>query len=184
MPLRDGREPDPDRLPGSTSCRSLLRMAFRSGVDKVYLTTSTNGAGQVTAEHLTDHTYDARDRLVGIAQSACAVTAGTHTCTSTPVLTGATTYAHDDAGNRTQVTEDNGAGAVTRYYCHDARNQLTAVSTSSATCASGVIETYADTMRPAIGRPTAPEPSPTPPVASWRPAPRPAARPSSTPTAG
>jgi len=52
------------------------------------------------------------------------------------------TYEYDDAGNRTRVVEDNGAGAVTRYYCYDARNQLTKVATVAG-CGSGVLETYA-----------------------------------------
>jgi len=51
------------------------------------------------------------------------------------------TYEYDDAGNRTKVVEDNGSGAVTRYYCYDARNQLTKVATVAG-CGSGVLETY------------------------------------------
>ena len=112
-------------------------------VDKVFVTTKVNASGQATAEHVTDHTYDSRDRLIGIDQSSCMVSAGTHACTDTPVLTGDTAYTYDDAGNRASVIEDNGSGAITRYYCYDARNQLTAVSTSSATCTAGVVETYA-----------------------------------------
>ncbi len=111
-------------------------------VDKTYLTTKTNISDQVTAEHQTDFGYDSRDRLISIDQQACLVTAATHTCTSTPVVTGSTDYTYDDNGNRISVVEDNGSGAVTRYYCYDARDQLTSVSSSSATCASGVIETY------------------------------------------
>lgn len=111
-------------------------------VDKVYTSTRTNGTGQVTAEHVADHSYDTRDRLTGISQSGCIVNADTHTCTSLPVVTGTTTYLYDDVGNRTRVVEDNGSGAITRYYCYDARNQLAKVSATVADC-STAIETYA-----------------------------------------
>jgi RHS repeat-associated protein len=100
--------------------------------------------GTGTRERQTIHGYDSRDRLVTITVYVC-------TAKERPFCTGAEiasssvtdTYEYDDAGNRTKVVEDNGSGALTRYYCYDARNQLTSVSTSSATCASGVVETYA-----------------------------------------
>ncbi len=111
-------------------------------VDKVYVTTKTNGTNEVIAEHQTDYGYDGRDRLISIDQQACVVTADTHTCTSSPVLTGTTDYTYDDNDNRVSVVEDNGSGAVTRYYCYDARNQLVKVSSGSSTCASAVIETF------------------------------------------
>ena len=51
-------------------------------------------------------------------------------------------YAYDGNDSRTLVVEDNGAGAVTRHYCYDARNQLVGVY-SVAGCGSGVLESYA-----------------------------------------
>lgn len=98
-----------------------------------------------TAEHQTLYGYDTRDRLDTISVQLCAVSQ--NPCQSGNIVAGSAReiddYGYDDNDNRASVVENNGAGAVTRYYCHDARNQLVSVSTSSATCASGVIETYA-----------------------------------------
>jgi RHS repeat-associated protein len=94
-------------------------------------------------EHQTRYTYDERHRLASIAHVLCAT--AQRPCSGGNVLASvlASEYLYDGNDNRTTVTDNNGSGAVTRHYCYDARNQLVAVSTSSSTCASGVIETYA-----------------------------------------
>jgi RHS repeat-associated protein len=94
-------------------------------------------------EHETSFTYDARDRLDTITVRLCAVSQ--QPCAGGNILSTLVVndYAYDDNDNRTVVIENNGAGSVTRYYCYDFHNRLEKVSTSSASCASGVTETYA-----------------------------------------
>ncbi len=92
-------------------------------------------------EHETSFTYDARDRLDTITVRLCATSQ--QPCAGGNILSTLVVndYAYDDNDNRTVVIENNGAGAVTRYYCYDLHNRLEKVSTSSSSCAT-VAETY------------------------------------------
>jgi RHS repeat-associated protein len=110
-------------------------------VDKVYTPTKLNGSSQVIAEHVTDYGYDTRHRLTSLSQQVCPVTADTHSCTSTAVVTGSDSYQYDDNDNRTQVVESVGGTTTTTNYCYDALNRLVAVKVSSA-CTSSPSETY------------------------------------------
>ena len=93
-------------------------------------------------EHQTLYGYDARHRLTSITVRLCATSQ--RPCTGGNLLseTVANTYGYDDNDSRTSVVEDAGAGAVTRHYCHDARDQLVTVATAAG-CGSGVLESYA-----------------------------------------
>ena len=116
--------------------------AHNYAVDKVYTPTKRNGSGEVTAEHLTDFGYDSRHRLISIDESVCPVTAATHSCTSTAVVTGSDDYTSDDNDNRTQVVESkDGGAAVTTTYCYDALNRLIAAKLTTA-CTSSPTEAY------------------------------------------
>jgi len=103
-------------------------------VAAVYIPTGTG------KEHQTLYGYDGRDRLSTITQQLCTISSG-HSC-STATATGANTYLYDGNDSRTQVTEDNGSGATTRFYCHDARNQLIGVYSATG-CSTGLLEAYA-----------------------------------------
>jgi RHS repeat-associated protein len=97
--------------------------------------------GTGTRERQTIHEYDERDRLERITVLEC-TDDERPACTGGEIATStvANEFTYDDAGNRTMVTEDNGAGSVTRYYCYDARDQLTGVGDNSD--CSGNPETY------------------------------------------
>ncbi len=93
-------------------------------------------------EHQTLYTYDGRDRLDTITNVLCAT--NQRPCLGGNILSSvvADDYAYDANDSRTQVVENNGSGAVSRHYCHDARNQLIGVYSASG-CSSGLLETYA-----------------------------------------
>ncbi len=102
----------------------------------VYLPTA---AGK---EHQTAYAYDTRHRLDTISHVLCAATQ--RPCAGGNILSSAIAddYGYDANDNRAQVIEDNGAGAVTRHYCHDARNQLVGTY-SAAGCSTGLLEAFA-----------------------------------------
>jgi len=93
-------------------------------------------------EHQTLHTFDERHRLDTITHVLC--TTAQRPCIGGNVLstTLVNDYGHDANDNRTQVTENNGSGATTRHYCHDARNQLVGAYSASG-CSTGLLEAYA-----------------------------------------
>lgn len=83
--------------------------------------------------------YDTRHRLVSLTNQVCTLSGTGHACAST-VAAGSDTYTYDENDNRTRVTESNGSANLDRYYCYDARNQLT--NRGSAAACSGLDETY------------------------------------------
>ena len=93
-------------------------------------------------ERQTQFQYDGRHRLWKISEVLCATSGAI--CAGGDVLTTRLVdeYGYDGNDSRILVKEDNGAGQLTRHYCHDARDQVINVSTGSATCATGIIETY------------------------------------------
>lgn len=92
----------------------------------VYLPTIAD----LTREHQTLYTYDARHRASTLTEQLCVVSTG-HACSST-TATGSDTYAYDENDNRTQVVENNGATTSDRRYCYDALNQLIYRNTGAA----------------------------------------------------
>jgi RHS repeat-associated protein len=104
-------------------------------VSAVYLPTASG------KEHQTVNTYDVRHRLDTINHVLCAT--NQRPCVGGNILSSTTAddYGYDANDNRTEVIEDNGAGALTRHYCHDARNQLAGIY-STAGCSTGLLEAY------------------------------------------
>ncbi|TAL13723.1 MAG: hypothetical protein EPO00_00035, partial [Chloroflexota bacterium] len=103
----------------------------------VYLPT---GSGR---EFQSLYAYDVRHRLISITHQVCLVAdVNAHTCTSTTAA-GSDTYAYDNNDNRTRVNEANGAGSTDRFYCYDARDQLTYRNTGTACSSSAKDEAYA-----------------------------------------
>ncbi len=111
-------------------------------VSRFYLPTHYT-SGQRDAEAQDLYAYDSRHRLTSITHQACAVAAGTDTCTGAVTSTGSSSYAYDEGDNRVSATESSTGGtATTRYYCHDGLNRLTAVRAGAA-CTASPDEAYA-----------------------------------------
>ena len=112
---------------GTTGATTTYDPDHNYQVNWVYVPT---GSGR---EHQTHFDYDGRHRVTSITQQLCVISSG-HACNSTSA-TGSDTYTYDTTDNRTRVNESNGAASSDRYYCYDARGQLTVVG-SVANCST------------------------------------------------
>ncbi len=102
----------------------------------------------VVAEVQTTYAYETagavrRARLAAQATRLCVGPSGDHlSCTSSALL-GSNAYEYDKNDSISKVTEDNGSGAVTHYYCYGGRGELLTRRTG-ADCASATAdEAYA-----------------------------------------
>ena len=118
---------------GTTNATTIYDPNHKYQVSAIYTPTASGHELQAL------YGYDNRHRLQTIAIQLCTLSGSGHGCAAT-VAMGSDTYAYDDNDNRTRVNESNGASSLDRYYCDDARNQLTTRGTGSG-CA-GADETY------------------------------------------
>jgi RHS repeat-associated protein len=141
----------PDQVTSTTSDARNQRIALTDGTTNATTTYDPAHNYQVAAiyqpsaagrELQSLYSYDPRHRLSGISFQVCSPN-GSHACTDTPAVIGSDTYAYDNADNRSQVLENNGATTSDERYCYDGRNQLTGRNTGAACSPTAADETYA-----------------------------------------